>query len=62
MTMEQEIDLDDTVAEGVAPYGLAAHLLLGENDSMAAFFNERYMELMYKLGNSQQAEWEEIVM
>lgn len=61
-TMEQEIDLDDTIAQGVMPYGLAAHLLLGENDGMASFFNQRYTELMYKLGNSHQAEWEDIVM
>ena len=28
------------------PYGLAAHLLLDENPDVAAFFNQRYAELL----------------
>lgn len=28
------------------PYGLAAHLLLDENTKMAAYFNQRYEELL----------------
>lgn len=57
---EQNIDLDDAIAQGVMPYGLAAHLLLGENDSMAAYFNQRYSELMYRIGTRQMAQWEDI--
>ena len=33
------------------PYGLAAHLLIDENPTVAAFFQQRYEELLDKLGN-----------
>ena len=59
-SFDQQIDLDDAIAQGVMPYGLAAHLLLGENDTMAAFFNQRYSELVYKIGSKRMAQWEEI--
>ena len=55
-----EIGLDDVIAQGIMPYGLAAHLLLGENDSMASFFNERYSELVATLTAKKPSEWEEI--
>lgn len=61
-SFEQAIDLDDAIAQGVLPYGLAAHLLLGENDTMAAFFNQRYSELAYKIGSKRMAVWEDIVI
>lgn len=60
-SFDQAIDLDDAIAQGVMPYGLAAHLLLGENDTMAAFFNQRYAELAYKIGSRRMAQWEDIV-
>ena len=40
-----EIDLDDYCSGTVLPYGLAAHLLLDENPTAAAFFQQRYDEL-----------------
>ena len=40
-----EIGLDDGICQAVLPYGLAAHLLLDENATIAAFFNERYEQL-----------------
>lgn len=43
---EQDIDLDDYICQTVIPYGLAAHLLLDENPSAAAYFNDRYTELV----------------
>ena len=55
-----EIGLDDVIAQGIMPYGLAAHLLLGENDSMASFFNERYSELVATLAAKKPSVWEEI--
>ena len=57
---DQPIDLDDAIAQGVMPYGLAAHLLLGENDAMASFFNQRYEELKYTIGAKKPAVWEDI--
>ena len=59
-TMEQPIDLDDAVAQGVMPYGLAAHLLVGENDQMASFLFQRYAELVCGIGCRKSAVWEEI--
>lgn len=59
-SFEQPIYLDDAIAQGIMPYGLAAHLLLGENDSMASFFNQRYEELKYSIGAKKPAVWEDI--
>ena len=59
-SMEQPIDLDDALCQSVLPYGLAAHLLLGENDTMASFFNQRYAEMLNELRSRSTAEWEDI--
>ena len=59
-SLEQPIDLDDAICQSVMPYGLAAHLLLGENDSMASFFNQRYMEMLHQLKSRATAVWEDI--
>ena len=61
-SFEQALDIDDAIAGGVLPYGLAAHLLMGENDTMASFFNQRYSEMLYKLGSQRTAVWEDIVV
>jgi hypothetical protein len=53
------INLDDYIAQTVMPYGLAAHLLIDENPTVAAFFQQRYEELLDKLG-SVPAEFEPI--
>lgn len=58
--LSQPIDLDDAICRGVLPYGLAAHLLLGENDTMASFFNQRYSELLSGLRSRSTAVWEDI--
>lgn len=60
LTMEQPIDLDDTICRSVLPYGLAAHLLLGEDDAKASFFNQRYAEALSRLKSQALAEWEDI--
>lgn len=57
---DQEIGLDDPVAQGILPYGLAAHLLLGENNPLANYFSQRYLELMAQLRASLPARWESI--
>lgn len=51
-TWEEPIPLDDALCQGVLPYGLAAHLLLGEDDHMASFFQQRYEEQLAMLGRS----------
>ena len=38
--------IDDTIALGIMPYGLAANLLVDENPSAAGFYQARYEELL----------------
>lgn len=54
------IDMDDGVAQGVLPYGLAAHLLLDENDAKASFFQQRYEELLKRYRYAIPSESEDI--
>ncbi len=54
------IDLDDFLAQTIMPYGLAAHLLLFEDDTKAAFFQARYEELLNKYGGDKPSESETI--
>lgn len=42
---DEPLDLDEYICLTVLPYGLAAHLLLDENQSAANFFQSRYEEL-----------------
>lgn len=41
---QQEIPLDDTLSYALLPYYLAAQLLSGENEELAAWFMNRYRE------------------
>lgn len=50
-SLEDYINLDDYICRTVLPYGLAAHLLVDENPTMAAFFQQRYEELKAGLRN-----------
>lgn len=59
-TFEEDIGIDDVLAQSILPYGLAAHLLLGENDALASFFNQRYTELINTLAAKAPSEWESI--
>lgn len=59
-TFEQIIEIEDELAQGVLPYGLAAHLLLGENDVLASFFNQKYQENLYSIGTRKTAKWVQI--
>jgi hypothetical protein len=45
------LGIDDFLAQSIMPYGLAAHLLLGEDDVKARFFQSRYDELLARYGN-----------
>ena len=57
---ESVIGLDDGICQGVLPYGLAAHLLLDENPDVAAYFNQRYAELLGQFRQGIPAEPEDI--
>ncbi len=54
------VGLDDTIARTVLPYGLAAQLLLEENPSAASFFQQRYEELLAKLGSGVPQSFESV--
>lgn len=46
--MEEGLGVDDGLCRTVLPYGLAAHLLLEEDPSMASYFHQRYEEMLSK--------------
>ena len=56
----QNIPLDDTLALGVLPYALAAHLLAGENEELSAWFTARYNQAFADLRHKIPASFEPI--
>lgn len=56
----QQIGLDDTLCLAVLPYYLAAQLLSGENEALAAWFMNRYREAFADLRNKLPADFEKI--
>lgn len=59
-TLADTLDLDDAVAQGALPYGLASRLLLGENDVLANFFEQKFRETLNMLASKRLAGWEDI--
>ena len=59
--MDSVVKLDDYICQTIMPYGLAAHLLMDENPSAAAFFQSRYEELRNRLAVGIPAQSEDIV-
>lgn len=57
---ESPIGLDDGICQGVLPYGLAARLLLGEDDTKAAFFQQCYEEKVAQMRDGLPSEMGEI--
>lgn len=57
---EQTIPLDDALSLTVLPYFLAAQLLAGENEALAAWFMNRYRESFADLRDMVPAEFEAI--
>lgn len=43
-SMTSNVALDDSICQGILPYGLAAHLFLDENPNLSAYFNQKYEE------------------
>lgn len=58
--LSDELDLDDVVAQGALPYGLASRLLLGENDVLADFFEQKFQEILARLRARSLAHFESI--
>lgn len=57
---DQPVPLDDTLSLAVLPYYLAAQLLSAENETLAAWFMNRYRETFNDLRNRVPAEFERI--
>lgn len=57
---DQEIPLDEALAVGVLPYGLAFHLLATENLELANVFRSLWMGALADLKSKQAAAWEPI--
>lgn len=57
---KQEIPLEDSLAVGVLPYALAAHLLAGENEELSAWFLARYHNAFSEIRNRNPAVFEPI--
>ena len=58
----QDIPLDNTLSYTLLPYYLAAQLLSGENEDLAAWFMSRYREVFNDIKNKFLAEFEPISM
>lgn len=56
----QVIMLDDALSVGLLPFYLAAHLLSGENESLAAWFMNQYREALGELKKMVPASFEAI--
>lgn len=56
----QTVALDDTLCLSVLPYYLAAQLLSAENETLAAWFMNRYRETFNDLRNRIPADFERI--
>lgn len=52
MDFTQPIPLDQTLALGVLPYALAAHLLAGENEDLSAWMRNQYIQAFADLRSS----------
>lgn len=57
----QIIPLDDTLAMGVLPYALAAHLIAGENEDLSMWFLTRYNQTFADVRNKIPGSFEPIV-
>lgn len=59
-SLSDTLQLDDVTCIKVLPYGLAAHLMLDENQDAAAFFQQRYEEMKREQYQEQPAAENEI--
>ena len=56
----QQIDLDETLCASLLPYYLAAQLLSGENEDLAAWFMARYRDIFMDIRGKIPADFERI--
>ncbi len=54
------VPVDDVIARTILPYGLASELLLDEDPALASYFQQRFEELLVRLGSGVPGIFEEI--
>lgn len=59
---QQAVPVDDTLSRGVLPYGLAAHLLAGEDEDLSLWFQSQYAVRLAELRGQVPGRWEPISM
>ena len=57
--LTQTLDVDDVLARGILPHGLAAVMLAEENPALAGFHEQKYTEKLLRLKNTPYS-WERI--
>lgn len=61
LSWEDTLDgIDDGVAQGAMPYGLAAQLMIDEDPDVAGFCNQKYQEMLALFQSSVPQEFEPI--
>lgn len=58
--LTDSMPLEDAISQGALPYGLASRLLLGEDNVLADFFEQKFQERLAALGRTAPAQWEDI--
>ena len=59
-TMEDVVQLDDSIAKSVLPYGLAAELIKNDDPMLGNYFLQRYQELLARHAKTLPAAWDTI--
>lgn len=52
LSLEDTLEVDETAARVVLPYGLAAHLLCETSPATAGFYQQRYEELLRRAADA----------
>lgn len=59
-TVDDVVQLDDSLARTVLPYGLAAELIKNDDPTLGNYFLQRYQELLARHSKSIPAAWDTI--
>ena len=59
-SMDDVVQLDDSLAKTVLPYGLAAELMKNDDPALGNYFLQRYQELLARHSKTLPAQWEVI--
>lgn len=60
LSFDDTVQLDDSIARSVLPYGLAAELAKNDDPTMGNYFLQRYQELLARHARTLPAAWDAI--